>query len=56
MGSTGSFQYCRETLTRLTEQARSHVKDLEVSLGPNKRIHAILDLLHVQPPNEKPTI
>lgn len=54
MESTGSFQYFRENLARLTKQARSHVKELEVSLGPNKGIHAILDLLHVSTPNEKP--
>lgn len=56
MESTGSFQYCRENLARLTEQARRHVQELEVSLGPNKGIHAILDLLHVPTPNEKPSV
>ncbi|OKP12952.1 Geranylgeranyl pyrophosphate synthase [Penicillium subrubescens] len=55
MESTGSFQYCRETLAQLTKQARSHVKELEMSLGPNKEIHGILDLLHVPTSNEKPT-
>jgi hypothetical protein len=28
---------------------------LEMSLGPNKEIHGILDLLHVPTSNEKPT-
>ncbi|KAJ5363924.1 uncharacterized protein N7496_009637 [Penicillium cataractarum] len=56
MESTGSFQYCRETLGRLAQQARTHVEELEASLGPNKGIHRILDLLHVQQPDEKPTV
>ncbi|KAJ5546303.1 hypothetical protein N7494_003888 [Penicillium frequentans] len=47
MESTGSFQYCRETLNRLSNQARSLVEELEISLGPNKGIHGILELLHV---------
>lgn len=53
--STGSLQYCRETLGRLAQQARTHVEELEASLGPNNGIHRVLDLLHVQPPEKKPT-
>lgn len=56
MESTGSFQYCRKTLSRLAEQTRSHVEELEDLLGPNKGIHFILDLLHVSPPDQKPSV
>lgn len=56
MESTGSFRYCRETLSRLAEQARFHVEELENLLGPNKGIHHILDLLHVPPPDQKPSV
>ncbi|OQE24183.1 hypothetical protein PENFLA_c010G06962 [Penicillium flavigenum] len=51
MESTGSFQYCREVLSGLMEQARGHVDELEILLGPNQGIHRILDLLQVHPPN-----
>lgn len=47
MESTGSFQHCRDVLRALMEQARHHVHELERSLGPNKGIHAILDLLEL---------
>nr|Q9C446.1 RecName: Full=Geranylgeranyl pyrophosphate synthase paxG; Short=GGPP synthase; Short=GGPPSase; AltName: Full=(2E,6E)-farnesyl diphosphate synthase; AltName: Full=Dimethylallyltranstransferase; AltName: Full=Farnesyl diphosphate synthase; AltName: Full=Farnesyltranstransferase; AltName: Full=Geranylgeranyl diphosphate synthase; AltName: Full=Geranyltranstransferase; AltName: Full=Paxilline synthesis protein G [Penicillium paxilli]AAK11531.1 PaxG [Penicillium paxilli] len=54
MESTGSFQYTRETLSRLSAEARGYVKKLETSLGPNPGIHKILDLLEVEyPTNEK---
>lgn len=56
MESTGSFQYCRNVLNRLTEQTRMHIEELETSLGPNKGIHCILDLLHLPPPDEKPSV
>ncbi|KAB8227330.1 FPP/GGPP synthase family protein [Aspergillus alliaceus] len=56
MESMGSFQYCREVLSRLMEQTRSYISELESSLGPNRGLHCILDLLHVQPPNRKPRI
>jgi hypothetical protein len=55
MESTGSFQYCRETLGRLAQQACTRIEELETSLGPNKGIHRILDLLNVQPPKGNPT-
>ncbi|KAJ5332659.1 FAD/NAD(P)-binding domain-containing protein [Penicillium brevicompactum] len=53
MESTGSYAYCREVLSRLNKQARSHVEDLEASLGPNHGVHFILDLLHVDVSNRK---
>lgn len=53
MESTGSFQYCRETLSQLAEQTRLHVEELEDVLGPNKGIHFILDLLYVPSPVQK---
>lgn len=56
MGSTGSFQYCRKILSRLAEQTRLHVEELEGLLGPNKGIQFILDLLHVPPPDQKPSV
>ncbi|KAJ5802949.1 uncharacterized protein N7503_005399 [Penicillium pulvis] len=56
MESTGSFQYCRETLSRLSKQARSLVEELEILLGPNKGIHGILDLLHVPSAHGNPGV
>ena len=53
MESTGSYAYCREVLSRLNKQARSHVEDLEASLGSNHGVHFILDLLHVDVSNRK---
>lgn len=53
MESTGSYQYCREVLSRLNKQARSQVEEIEVSLGSNHGIHLILDLLHVDATNGK---
>lgn len=34
MESTGSFQYCRETSSRLSKQARNLVEELDISLAP----------------------
>jgi hypothetical protein len=55
MESTGSFQYCWEVLSGLMEQARGHVDELEILLGPNQGIHRILDLLQVYPLNVNPS-
>lgn len=46
MDSTGSFQYSRDALGRLSKQARS-LEDSDIPLGPNKGVIGILHYLPV---------
>ncbi|PYI03146.1 terpenoid synthase [Aspergillus sclerotiicarbonarius CBS 121057] len=43
--STGSFEYCRERLAGLLDEADSLVKELEREAGPSKGIYDILNFL-----------
>lgn len=45
MESTGSFEYCRQRLIVLHEEALEIVADLETSIGPCPLIRRILDML-----------
>lgn len=43
--STGSFEYCRERLASLLEEADHMVKELESQVGHSKGIYEILSFL-----------
>lgn len=47
MKATGSFQYCEDKLDMLWNEAMNMVNQLELSMGPCRRIRSILQYLKV---------